>query len=589
MTLIAGILKRRKGVKVSPSDCEELRNAISRKRDDAVTIFEDESIFMAKVDVGAYGHPAFKVSPRGSVSMLAGEPLMSRDASRVEKGRDADLGLLHQCWDQGNWTVLSKTNGVFCAAHYVPTSSALTLIADKLGIRPLYYWIDGEQVVFASALRILEALSFLPKSIDLRGVTEMVGLGYALEKRTPYAGVKLLAAGEFLTFSGASVSSQRYWNWDSASIQDSSEEERMELLHQHFKNAVEERLRGDVVTVSFLSGGLDSRCIVAALREQGTTVYTFNFGFPGAQDQLFAATFSRISGTVHFERGMPAGDARWSMMLSDEWNAVQGRISQLPEHPQLVWSGDGGSVGLGHVYLTRRVVDLMREGKVDAAINSFLADQRMAVPTRLFRPHIATRLRPLLLAGIREELESIQCQDRGRAFHLFLMLNDQRRHLSNHFEDIDLHRLEFHLPFFDSQFLSTVMTFPVDESLNHGTYAKWLKSWPTFVTAVPWQTYPGHIPCSLPVPKNAAYQWSESKLYRANRRARKQTLIRETCKLLVSRTFPTSIMKRSALCTAAFLCWLGIGDYGYVLNAAGIYSRFWSADGNTLDNGTVGH
>jgi len=67
-------------------------------------------------------------------------------------------------------------------------------MADKLGIRPLYFWADDDVIVFASALRILEELPLVPKQMDLRAVTELVGLGAPLADRTPYSGISLLRA-----------------------------------------------------------------------------------------------------------------------------------------------------------------------------------------------------------------------------------------------------------------------------------------------------------------------------------------------------------------------------------------------------------
>jgi asparagine synthase (glutamine-hydrolysing) len=580
MTLIAGILGRRKGLPINPSDCEQLKHAISRNHEDKVRVFQDGCAFLAKVDVGAYGTPAFQVSRSGSVAILAGEFLLSAEAQNIYGNRDSDLRLLHQSWDRDDWGGLAKAEGVFCAVHYAPSSATLTLIADKLGLRPLYYWMDSEHVVFASALRILESLSFVPKTMDMRGVTELVAFGYPLGKRTPYSNLNLMSAGEILRISRTSARSQRYWRWDKITSSNLAEPERIEKLNQDFRLAVKKRLRGDTATVSFLSGGLDSRCVVAALREQNAKVYTFNFGFPGAQDQVFAAAFARASGTVHLEGSMPLGAPRWSLMISDAWSAPRPRASPLPEHPQILWSGDGGSVSLGHVYLSRRIVDQMCEGKVDSAVDTFLTEQRMHVPERLFQPHVATRLRDLLGVGIREELADIQCDDRGRAFHLFLMLNDQRRHLSIHFEDIDLHRLELQLPFFDSQFLSTIMTFPVEACLGHGIYTQWLKKLPATVTSVPWQTYPSHDPCPLPGPKEAAYQWSDSELFRGHRRAKKQKLISEVYQILVGDSLPKVIIRKEVVWAAACLCWVGIRDYSYLLDAARTYSSFWKSSGS---------
>jgi hypothetical protein len=174
-------------------------------------------------------------------------------------------------------------------------------------------------------------------------------------------------------------------------------------------------LKEDTATVSFLSGGMDSRCVVAALREQNARVYTFNFSTPESQDQVFAKAFARAAGTTHFEGFTPASEPRWSAMISSAWDAERQKVSPIPEHPRLVWSGDGGSVGLGHVYLSRGIVDQMREGHVEKAIDTYLAEWRINIPARLFRPEVAARLRDLLHAGIREELDAIQCEDPGRA------------------------------------------------------------------------------------------------------------------------------------------------------------------------------
>ena len=110
----------------------------------------------------------------------------------------------------------SKIIGTFCAT---PTersawsttsreSGTLTLVADKLGIRPLYYWMDDESVVFASALRILEECPLVPKKMDLRAVTEMVGLDAPLADRTPYAGISLLKPAEVVQMTNGKMSRQ---------------------------------------------------------------------------------------------------------------------------------------------------------------------------------------------------------------------------------------------------------------------------------------------------------------------------------------------------------------------------------------------
>src|SRR5437870_2194425 len=140
MTVMAGIFARDHEYPVPDSACESIRNVISRNTNDEVVSFRNRRIFFAKIDIGAYRQPAFRVDPSGSVAMLAGEPLLQLAQNNPLRTRTNDLELLHQEWDREQWSLLRAVRGVFCAAHYCPTPERLTLVADKLGLRTLYYW-----------------------------------------------------------------------------------------------------------------------------------------------------------------------------------------------------------------------------------------------------------------------------------------------------------------------------------------------------------------------------------------------------------------------------------------------------------------
>src|SRR5260370_23796037 len=178
--------------------------------------------------------------------------------------------------------------------------------------------------------------------------------------------------------------------------------------------------------------------------------------------------------------------------MSKEWREHNHRLDTPVERPRLVWSGEGGSVLLGHVHLSEEIVKLMRAGRTDDAIDEYLQREQAHVPAKLFKPQIVCALRDVIKQGIREELNKLRTDDPGRAFYLFLIQNDQRRKLARHFENIDQHRLEFQLPFFDCEFLLSVIAPPIDLCLRHRFYVKLLAPFPAAVTAGPWQTYPTH-------------------------------------------------------------------------------------------------
>jgi asparagine synthase (glutamine-hydrolysing) len=576
MTLIAGIVSR-KHHPVPQSACDSLRQLISRNPTDERSVFRDERSCLLKVDIGAYGEPAWKRDEDGALTLVAGEPLLSLETERAWQSREEDTALIHDGCVRAHLDVLKRAQGVFCAAHYQPATGALTLIADKLCLRPLYFWMDEKFVVFSSALRSLEGLSEIPKRMDVRAVMEMAGLGYPLGTRTPYENIFLLKAGEVVEVKGEQISRQYYWRWDSVESSTEPEEKLLRGLYDRFETAVARRSRKDTTTVAYLSGGLDSRCVVAALHFLNVRAHTFNFARPRTQDQIFGQDFARQVDAIHEEVPKEAGDhvPDYSSLMAQVWNASRHRAKHPAERPHLVWSGEGGSVALGHVHLDEQIVDLVRAGQPDAAIEVYMEREYVYVSPKIFRPEVFARLAGVLRKGIREELADLHSQDPARDFYLYLLLNDQRRKLARHFENIDLHRLEFQLPFFDSAFLAAIISVPLDLCLRHKLYVKWLDCFHPSVKSVPWQSYPGHEPCPLPVPQGLAYQWAEE--YQAMERAtQKQRLVKQATALLRAKDFPDRILNKRNLRLATWIHSTGWRDYEHIIEAACIFHTYWT-------------
>jgi asparagine synthase (glutamine-hydrolysing) len=568
MTLIAGMFSRHDRP-LADSACASLQQVISRNPADEVKAFRDRRSYIAKVDLEAFHEPGFFVDASGALSLLTGEPLLSNRG--ILSTRLQDLTAIHEQCLKNNWNALREADGTFCVVHYQPQTRSLTFIADKLGVRPLYFWINDDLCVFASALRILEDFPIVPKKMDLRAVTEVVALGAPLADRTPYAGICLLKAAEIVQVTNQRTSRSSYWRWDEVETVNDPEPVRLAPVYDRFQAALSRRNRNDRATSAYLSGGLDSRCIVAALYHSGVRVRTVNFARPGTQDYYFGNEFAEKIGSMHESLPKEQGDSipDYSSLMA---RALKGSNhgQSPPERPQLVWSGEGGSVLLGQVHLNKSIIEFMRAGNIDGAIDEFLQREQVYVPTKLFRSQILENLRDVIKQGIREELSGLHAEDAGRNFALFLMHNDQRRKLMMHFENIDLHRLEFQLPFFDGAFLASVTATPLDWCLQHRFYVKWLSLFPPAVTTIPWQAYPGHEPCPLPIPTELAYQWADT--YQAEEdEAKKQRVIKQATELLRSIDFPDQILSRRNLRLATWLHSRGWRDYRYAIEAAQTY------------------
>lgn len=566
MSILAGIYSRRENIQIPDSIRGSLRRSISRDASDEVREFGDERTFFVKVDVGAFEGVGHLADDRG-FALLAGEPLINGGS-----GRESDLGQIATGFEKGEFQSLRSAHGVFCIADYRAKTGRLSLATDKLGIRPLYYAVNDEYVIFSSALRVLEQLAEVPKTMNLRAVTEIAALGYALADRTPYRDISVLKGGEVLQVNGSNISKTFYWQWNEIKERSASEVDLLEELYRRFDAAVSTRLRSDRNTIAYLSGGLDSRCIVASLCNQKAHVHTYNFARPDTQDQVLGRYFAERVDVTHREVPKTPGDnvPDYSSLMAD----ARGSQTFTPERPNIAWSGEGGSVALGHVHLGRRIVELMRAGRTDDAIEEFLEKEHVYMSPRLLRPEIFDEVDGIIPQGIREELAERPMADTARGFHLFLMLNDQRRKLAGHFEDIDRHRLEFQLPFFDSEFVEFIISIPVDICLEHKLYVKWLKLFPDPVSAVPWQAYPGHEPCPHTIPDNLAYQWQTDYLT-AEKRSVKSALIKQAAEMLGAKDFPAAILSRKNIHLAALIHRTGWRDYSYIIETAGIFHRYW--------------
>lgn len=591
MTVIAGAVSL--GAKPLPADLRiRLLQNLSRTPEDRVQTFGDGRWQLAKVDVGAYRSEAACSSDAGAVLVVAGEPLLAPSAVEHFSNRQEECARLFADLRKASMQSLRTATGVFCGAFYDPEQDRLVLVADKLGLRPIYYAMLPDAIVFASALRILEAAD-VPRGVDLRGTYETCAFGFPLADRTCYANIRTIGAAETISVEAARVSRSKYHRWDVASRPQKSfdEAETIIKISERFSAAVHRRLRGDRVALAFLSGGLDSRAILATLRSMGTRVLSVNFAPPGSQDRLFAGQAAAALGSTHHQLEVPLS----SVVSAYRQEQLKAWVETLPEdlphpdRPGCIWSGDGGSVGVGHVYLDRETVSHFDEGRFEDGIAAFLSYNRIGgAANSALADQFRDRCRHWHIDGVRDELARVPEARDSRAIYLFLLLNDQRRHLAKHFENIDQHRFEFHVPFFDSDFLQTIVDAPSAPFLGHRLYHKWLARMSPQAVSVPWQTYPNHEPCPIPIPHNLLYQWSDESYFgRGEERKVARALGREALRRLFSPGFPGHLVHRGRFAAGIATALLGSDAWGHVVRVGDTFLRCWSSSNREFDRNSL--
>jgi len=572
MIVIAGILYLNNNV-VADHLKNDLNSALSRKRTIEPLCISRKQFYLTIGCFQECENSEYFYENDRFITVLLGNPYLAKCREGNECSRSAQLAEINYICENSSWdTLKNNCRGVFSVIHYNKQNNQLIFVSDKLGVRPIYYYIDDEKVIFSSALRILEDCPLVLRKFDAQGVSEIVAFGFSLAKRTPYQDVKRIAAAEIVQFENKNEHHAHYWRWDS--IPEAQGVEKDVLARDSFckfEDGLNIRLAGDDVTLAFLSGGLDSRCIVSSLKQYCSHVHAFNFSQPQSQDRFFAMQFAEAAEVDYCEFAFESS-ADWSQMLVNSWEDKSAKTQYLPERPWMVWSGDGGSVGTGCVYLNQNIMKASIEDDVDKVIELYLDYNKISLPSKILSSSFQKEVRELVTVGVRDEMSRFSSVNHAQALYLFLMENDQRRHLDLHFENLDIHNLEFHLPFFDSFFLESVCAVPIEDRINHGFYMDWFQKFPPVARSVPWQTYPGHRTCPIASKQKLQYQWEDSDA--RNKILQKNNYMSMNLKSYCKASFPGKILSRKALLLAWLCHALHLKKIDYLFDAADIYMKY---------------
>lgn len=511
MTVFAGVFAIQAEHEVPQDMKESLSRNLSRAdRKSGIRYCSDQRrVYVVKWDSCAFGDPAWRTDADNSVSTLAGDPILMRRQGKIDRQQQLEM-LTPRARDLAA-SKLAACRGSFALVHYIASSGELRLATDAIGLRTIYYTVQNGLLIFATALRILEILAPVDKQLSDRGMAELCVFSFPLADRTPYANIKVLRESELLIATDAGVTVTPYRDW--ALPVDQARDKRIAAteIHAEFERAVQARAGSDSHVYSFLSGGMDSRAIVATLVRSGKQVEALNFSFERSQDQEYARRFaSQISARCKLHC-LPGGAyANYALLAKAAKTKLEGEEGVMVDRPQLIWSGDGGSVGLGHVYMNAEMLEISRTGSITKMIEEFMAFNRQTLPLGILQAPARERLPKEILHSVESEVNRYPVEDLGRRIYFFLLFNDQRRHLFKHFETIDQHGLEVLTPFYDAAFLSKVVATPVEWGILHRLYSSFFDLLPPFARKTPWQTYPGHVPCPLPHDTAVDYQWTGS-------------------------------------------------------------------------------
>lgn len=320
---IAGIYRFRSGRPVGLEEVRPMGELLRHRGPDDEGTFLDGPLGFAHrrltiLDTSRRGRQPMS-TPDGSVVIIYNGEIYNYLELREELRRrgysfitETDTEVLLALYLEHGYDLLSRLNGMFSFALWDRRRQCLFLARDRLGIKPLYYTLDAEGLVFASeikaiftGLRHAGSGAGAAPSVRLGLLDAYMSVGYVPTAETLFEGILKLDPGCSMTVSREGLSIQSYWDLRLGAHLELSEPEWCEKVLELLEDAVRLRLRSDVPLGVFLSGGVDSSAVVAMMHRMGVQeieTFTVAYDFGAAFDETVHARKTAVRfGTRHHE------------------------------------------------------------------------------------------------------------------------------------------------------------------------------------------------------------------------------------------------------------------------------------------------
>ena len=367
-------------------------------------------------------------------------------ASSSDARRLSDPAILARLYRENeDVSFLRQIDGIYSAVLYDAARKSVHLITDRYGFGYLYWTVQGGTLLWASEMKAFLAHSLFEPRIDPKTLNDFFGVGYPIESDSWFEGVKLVPPGTMLSWDlrEEKLTERVYWSW--ADIHPltgpADEHELAEELGRLWVNSVERRSNmGGNVGVT-LSGGLDSRAIVAALPDFDYPIQSVTVGNPYCDDVRIARRVATRRGLGHHTYEI--GEHNW---FEHRLNAV--------------WWSDG-HYDIKHMHGCV-VIDKIRE-LYDINISGVVGGTIMG-SAYLTRAN-----------GDREE-EFSQLSSRGRRFSPCMIQT---------IDDVFFHS---RLPFADNELIELMISIPSELRMDYRIYKHMLLyAFPDLFRDIPWQ------------------------------------------------------------------------------------------------------
>lgn len=338
---------------------------------------------------------------------------LEREGARFRTRSDTEVVL--ELYRRRGVEMLASLRGMFSFAIWDGPMRTLFLARDRLGQKPLVYFHSGRRFAFASEIKALLELPWVPREPALEMLPAYLLYQYVPSPGSFFRGIRKLPPAHYLLWRNGRVRVERYWDVRFAGDSATPRWGAAERIRHAIDEATRIRLRSDVPLGSFLSGGIDSSIITSSMaRASDGPVKSFSVGFDRAEfdETRPARCVSRRLGTDHRESRVRPDALAILPKLLWHFDEPFGDSSAIPTyylaretrgHVTVALSGDGGDELFGGYDRYRAfLAAVLSERHLPAGVRRGLAHLGRILPQGPDSPAIARRA-ARLLAGARSD------------------------------------------------------------------------------------------------------------------------------------------------------------------------------------------
>ena len=280
------------------------------------------------------------------------EELQARGHRFATKG---DTETIVHLYEEHGADCVKHLHGMFAFALWDRRRDLLLLARDRVGKKPLVYSLRDGTLSFASELHALLQDREIPREVDHDALDGFLAFGYVPTPLTAFKGVHKLPPGHTMVIRDGRAILNRYWSLDyGTKLEGASVPELCERIREALRTATRRRMIADVPLGAFLSGGIDSSAVVAAMAEASSEpVRTFSIGFDhqGFDELPHARRIAQQFGTVHEEFQVRADAVEVVPKIIRHYGEPFADSSAIPSfylaeltrrHVTVALNGDGG-------------------------------------------------------------------------------------------------------------------------------------------------------------------------------------------------------------------------------------------------------